>query len=312
MARPALAALAEQQEIINRQAGIIRGQDERLRRQATRLMQHEQVFSSQRNQILALNRGLQAIAVAAGIEGHVRTAMLRTADEQNPAQPIPEPPAEPAPESTVDAKTPEAFADVQAPGLVPGSTNDVAADTTSTVYTPGADVDGPALKNLVDVTAPVDGAQGPRPLNEVRTLTDVRVGDPMNPQPAFPLRGEFSTPPRMGAREAASNRTMAALRLARLRIQAGVASADNDFEVAAGIEKDASLTAERIEAEIATLEGVRKAAARQQPQRPAGLVPRAASAQRTVPSMQAVAGTGLVAAGSLATDDDVVDADLFD
>jgi hypothetical protein len=311
MARPALAALAEQQQ-------IIANQHERIRRQATRLAQHEQVFARQREQILAqaaenaqLRRGLEFLASGLGVTGQLHTAMRRTADEQNPSQPVPEPPAEPPVQTTQDVKTPEAFADVQAPGLVPGSTNDVAADTTSTVYTPGNDIDAPALKNLVDPTAPVDGTQNPRPLNEVRTLTDIRVGDPMNPQPAFPLRGEFATPPRMGAKEAASNRTMAALRLARLRLEAGTAQGSSDFEVAAGIEKDAAMTTAAIEAEIGTLEGVRKAAAKQ-PQRPAGLVPRAASQQRAVPSMQAVAGVGLINAGVAATDDDIADADLFE
>lgn len=310
MARPALAALAEQQEIIRRQAAIIEQQGGTIRALTARITQHEQVFAQQRTDLSALGRGLRALAVAAGIEGHVRTAMLsKTADEQNPAQPVPEPPSEPAPESTQEAKTPEAFADVRAPGLVPGSTNDVAADATTTNYTPGADIPGPPLKNLVDVTRPVDGTQNPRPLNEVRTLTDVRVGDPMNPQPAFPLRGPWTQPQRLGAKEAASNRTMAALRLARLRMQAGTAQGDSDFEIAAGIEKDAAMTTEVIETEIRTLEGVAKAAAKQQ--RPAGLVPRAASGgPRQVPSMATVAGIG--SGGDSATDVEVADSDLFD
>lgn len=309
MVRPALHALAEQQRLINTLTQQRTAQDQKIAEQDHVIGQMKQVMGSQRDQLVALGRGLRAIAQAAGIEGHVRTAMLRTADEQNPAEPVPEPPAVPPAQTTEDAKTPEAFGDVQAPGLVPGSTNDVAADQTSTVYTPGADIPGPAVKNLQDVTAPVDGTQNPRPLDEVRTLTDVRVGNPMNPQTAFPLRGDFANAQRLGAKEAASNRTMAALRLARLRMQAGVAVGDSDFEVAAGIERDAAMTTQGIEAEIRTLDGVSKAAAAKQ-QRPAGLVPRAASANggRSVPSMQQVtAGNG----GAPATDDDVADADLF-
>jgi hypothetical protein len=237
--------------------------------------------------------------------------MLHTADEQNPAQPIPEPPAEPPVQTTQEVETPEAMADVNSPGLVPGSTNDVAADVTSTVYTPGADVPGPAVKNLVDVTAPVDGTQGPRPLNEVRTLTDVRVGDPMNPAPAFPLRGDFANGQRLGSKEAAANRTMAALRLARLRMQAGVAQGDSDFEVAAGIERDAAMTTEKIVAEIGTLEGVQKAASSKQVERPGGLVPRsAAKAHSTTASMASQSNLGTRTAG--VSDDDTADADLFD
>lgn len=308
MARPALAALAEQQQQIRRQAELIEQQNRALVAQQQHIGTLQRVASYQRDQLVRLGRGLQAIAQAAGIEQHVRTAMLRKrADEQNPTQPVPEPPAEPPYVTTQEAETPEAFADVNAPGLVPGSTNDVAADLTSTPYTPGQDVPAPAVNELVDVTRPVDGTQGPRPLDEVRTLTDVRVGDPMNPQTAFPLRGDFATPPRLGAKEAASNRTMAALRLARLRIVTGTAQGDNDFSVATEIEKDASLTTEAIEREIHTLESVRTASAKQ-PERPGGLVPKAASGgQRAVPSLQQV-----TAGGGHGGDDDVADADLFE
>jgi hypothetical protein len=307
MARPALAALAEQQEIINKQTTVIQRQAQQLTAQGQAIVQLRQVATGQRADLARLGRGLQAMASLAGCEMHVRTAMLqKRADEQNPAQPVPEPPAEPPVQTTQQVETPEAFADVTSPGLVPGSTNDVAADATTTNYTPGTDIPGPAVKNLVDVTRPVDGTQGPRPLDEVRTLTDVRVGDPMNPQPAFPLRGDFANAQRLGAKEAASNRTMAALRLARLRITAGIAGADNDFEVATAIEKDAAMTTDAIEQEIRTLDGVHKAAVARS-ERPTSLVPRTASAQRTVPSMAQVTASASV--GS--SDEDVRDADLF-
>lgn len=290
--RPALQALAAQQKVIESQAARIR--------------QHELVFAAQRDQIARLGRGLQAIAAAAGIEGHVRQAMLKRADEQNPTQPIPEPPAQPAPFSTAETEAPEAMGDVMAPGMVPGSTKDVAADATTTNYTPGTDIPGPPVKNLVDVTAPVDGTQGPRPTNEVRTETDVRVGDGMAPSAAFPLRGDFANAQRLGSaanpvRED-SGRTMASLRLARLRINAGLVEGD-DFAVATTIERDASLGTDAIEREIHTLENVRTAAARRE--RPANLVPRsAAGVQRTVPSMASTASVGA------ALDDDDAE-DLF-
>lgn len=286
--RPALQALASQQRIIDRQAQVIQAQ-------SARLGQHEQVFSRQRDQITQLSRGIEFLASGLGVTSMLRTAMLRTADEQNPTQPIPEPPAQPAPFTTVDTKTPEAMADVNTPGLVPGSTNDVAADATTTNYTPGLDIPGPPLKNLVDVTAPVDGTQGPRPLSEVRTETDVRAGNPMAPQTAFPLRGDFANAQRLGSaanpiREGAGNRTMASLRLARLRVLAGTAEGD-DFAIATTIERDASLSDDAIEREISTLEGVRTASARRSTP-PTNLVPRvAAGVQRTVPSMARAAAT---------------------
>ena len=285
--RPALAALAEQQQVIDN-----------LRRQSNAL---RQAATKQEGQIASLARGLQTLASLAGVDHHVAAAMLgrKVADVQNPAQPVPEPPAQPSPQGTVDAKTPEAFADVTAPGLAPGTTNNVAADATTTAYTPGMDIGAPAFKNLIDVTAPVEGTQNPRPLEETKTLTDVRVGDPMNPQVAFPLRGDFAN-----AQRTSSLRTFACLRLARLQIAAGMVEGQTDIEIAATLEKDAQLSLESIEAEIGTLERVRTAARRQGATGARRLVPRTA-AQRSVPSLQAMASRPVTAS----LDED--DSDLF-
>ena len=274
--RPALAALAEQQKMID-------GLRQTVANQQSQIQAHT-------NGIGHLARGLDALASMAGVQGQVKAAMLKRADVQNPAQPVPEPPAVPPTQTTTEVKTPEAFADVQAPGLVPGSTNDVAADAVSTVYTPGEDIPGPPFKRLVDVTAPVDGTQGPLPLNQVRTETDVRVGDPMKPDVAFPLRGPFQNAQRTSTKTVAdsSNRTMASLRLAKLHIEAGLSVDEKDeFVVATAIEKDASRSIMDIEKEIQTLEGVKKAASRQRPA-PSNrrTVPRAAGSTRTTPSMQ--------------------------
>lgn len=275
--RPALAALAEQQKMID-------GLQRTVANQQSQIQAHT-------NGIGHLARGLDALATMAGVQGQVKAAMLKRADVQNPAQPVPEPPAVPPTQTTTEVKTPEAFADVQAPGMVPGSTNDVAADAVSTVYTPGQDIPAPPFKNLVDVTAPVDGTQGPLPLNQVRTETDVRVGDPMKPDVAFPLRGPFQNAQRTSAKATEadrSNRTMASLRLAKLHIEAGLSVDEKDeFVVATAIEKDASRTIADIEKEITTLEGVKKAASRQRPaQGNRRTVPRSATPTRTMPSMQ--------------------------
>lgn len=295
--RPTLLALAQQQKMIERLGSIANNQHTEL--------------TEQRSHIASLGRGLQALAQEVGVPQtkKVVAAMLRTADVQNPAQPVPEPPAVPPTETTAEAETPEAFADVSAPGMVPGTTQDVAADATTTAYTPGMDIAGPAFKNLVDVTAPIDGTQTPRPLNEVKTLTDVRVGDPMNPQTAFPLQGPFANGQRTSSKKTddaanRSNRTMASLRLARLQLSASLVEGD-DFEIATKIEKSARST-ESIQDEIGTLTKVQKAASRRQP--PPRLVPRTASVQRTVPSMQGMTAT----ASASSTDVEVQDADLFD
>jgi uncharacterized coiled-coil protein SlyX len=297
--RPALEALAAQQKQITEQSDTITTQNQRI--------------AALGHSVEVLTKGLQALASMAGVQNEVVAAMIKRADVQNPAQPVPEPPAVPPTQTTQDAKTPEAFADVNAPGLVPGSTQDVAADAVSTVYTPGMDVDAPALKNLVDVTAPVDGTQNPRPLNEVKTLTDVRAGDPMKPDVAFPLRGDFANAQRTASvQNGQINRTLASIKLARLRIQAGLAPEGlTDLEVAPGIERDASLSDSDIMSQISLMEGIRTAASRKTSQ-PASqrLVPRTASTvRRTVPSMQNGA-TPLPARTAAVEDEDV--SDLFD
>lgn len=284
--RPTLQALAEQQQELNTLRSTVATQ-------ATQITAQSQQLAAQGHTIEQLGRGLFSLASMAGgdVQSKVASAMLRKhADVQNPAQPVPEPPAGPPTQSTPEVETPEAFANVQDPGLVPGSTNDVAADATTTSYTPGMDIASQPFHQLVDVTQPVDGTQNPRPLQETKTLTDVRVGDPMNPQTAFPLQGEFANAQRTSSRKTAaqiaadaSRRTMASLRLAGLRLQAGTADGESNYTVAAVIERDASLSTEDIEREILTLESVKQAASTRAAN--ARLVPKAATRQPR-PSMQ--------------------------
>lgn len=290
MGRPVLAALAQQQQIIDSQARTI----EALRRQASK-------------QDLVID----FIAKMAGVTNEV-TAIRRTADLENPAQPVDNPPEQPATETTEQAATPEAADSPLNPGLTPGSTQHLPAETTGTPMDPGTTLPTGPYTNLTEVTAPVAGTEvGEVPIEQVRTEVDVRVGDPMNLERAFPWNvspdaqgsspesGEFAG----GAKQAAlANRTMASLRLARLQIQAGTATGD-DMAVAATIQASA-MSDGQIEDQIRTLAGVVKAAARRS-QRPAGVVPKSASAQRTAPSLVNAPSQGLVAeASSFATDED--------
>lgn len=320
MVRPALEALREQQQLIDRQSNTITA----LHRTA---VAQRDTIQNQASMIGRLAAGLQAVAEHLGPDavGRVTAAMTRRADVQNPAQPVPEPPAEPSPHGTQETKTPEAFADVTAPGLVPGSTQDVAADVTSTVYTPGQDIPAPAVKQLVDVTRPVDGTQGPQPLGDVKTLTDVRVGDPMNAQTAFPLRGDFANAQRTSSLSGGSegggehptkkpdgNRTMAALRLAKLRIEAGTAASADEFAETGRIEASAAMTVDAITAEINTLTGVKTAALQKMAHRNPSLVPRAAAgAPRTVPSLQSTASTATPVNGSGSSVDSALNDSVF-
>lgn len=263
MTRPALAAVAEQQNII-----------EGLRRTVAK-------------QDLVIDY----IARMAGVTNEV-SAIRRTADAENPGQPVPNPPSQPAVETTEQAVTPEAYDNPLNPGQTPGSVGDVPADTTGTPMDPGTTLPTAPYNNLTDVTAPVAGTETHVPNEQTRTEVDVRVGDPMNPQQAFPWT--------------MANRTMASLRLARLRLQAGIAEGD-DLQVAASIEADASLSNEGIESEINTLGSVVKAASRRT-QRPAAAVPRpAGSVQRTTPSLVGTANPGLSVEAGLASDSDAED-----
>lgn len=283
--------------------GTIRSQAGVIRRQAV--------------QIETLSRGLQALTAALGPQAmqRVTAAMSRTADVQNPAQPVFEPPPGPAPFDGVETKTPEAMESPMNPGLVPGSTNDVAADATTTVYQPGNDLPGNALHQLVDVTQPTEGTTGPQPIDTVRTLTDVRVGDPMVPDVAFPLRGPFAEQQSLQGRTSAKDngseggrRAMACMRLVEARAAAGDdEAASNKFELIAAIEKDASRTTADIEREIELRTQIGKTSGKQAP--PRGLVPRAASSggQRAVPSMRSEASYGGTPVGG----GEIEDADLF-
>lgn len=275
-------------------------------------------------------QGLQLAYIArmAGVSDQltaIRTEadkMRKKADIENPAQPVPNPPSQPATESTEEAATPEAYDNPNAIGQTPGANQGVAAETTATPMDPGVTLPTAPFNNLQDVSAPVAGTETQLPLNQTRIETDVRVGDPMNPETAFPLNPAFgpsaqqgTTPPRSGEMSQTGSkqegRTMAAMRLAKLRIGAGLARGD-EFAVTAQIEGDRSLSTEAIRAEVDTLTRVAKAAGRQARPRPQGLVPRAASGvQRTMPSLVTQPAPITSVAGSVGAAD--LDAEsLFD
>lgn len=290
--RPLMQAMASQQKVVQ---GLTERNAALEARNAD--LEHE-----------AAVQGLQLafIAKMAGVSDQfaaIRTEadkMRKKADIENPAQPVPNPPSQPATESTEQAATPEAYDNPNQIGQTPGANQGVAAETTATPMDPGVTLPTAPYNNLVDVSAPVSGTETHTPPNTTRIETDVRVGDPMNPETAYPLNPAFgpsqqqgTTPPRSGEMSQTGSlnepgRTMASVRLARLRVSAGLASGD-DLAVAASIEGDAALSMEAIRAEIGTLERVAKAAGRQTRQRPQGLVPRAAAqgVQRTMPSLVA-------------------------
>ncbi len=241
------------------------------------------------------------LADLAGVGNRV-TAIRKKADLDNPAQPIDNPPSEPATESTEEAATPEARDNVQAPGMTPGSVDNVAADTTDVALAPGASLPTAPFNQLVNPQAPVAGTETQLPLDQTRIETDVRVGDPTAPDVAYPWT----------IASAGGSRTTAAIHLARLQIETGVAEPGVTSDLILGGKIAASgVTDKEIESTIKTLESVRTASKRTA-SRPASLVPRAASAQqRTVPSL--AGGGGIQAQASASpVSDDTADSDLFD
>jgi len=254
----------------------------------------------------------------AGVSEHV-AAIEKQADAANPAQPVPDPASAAPSESTDQARTPEAQDDPRQQGVTPGSNQNIGADSTDVALAPGQSLPTSPYGDLEDVSAPVAGTETHVPNDLTRIETDVRVGDPTNPEVAFPWtlgdenpQAEDAVSDGAAAEQrvaAASNRTMATIHLARLRLAAGIAQGD-ELQVAAMIDGDKAVSDRDIAKEIEVLSSVTKAAARQA--RPANLVPKAASSvQRTVPSLAGDSGLSAVASIS-STSDDTADSDLFD
>lgn len=151
----------------------------------------------------------------------------------------------------------------------------------------GTVLDEPLDLNEVDVTAPVagtedldEGARGEA--GSGRTETEVRVDQEQanNPQPAFEETGWTEA-------NKGEGRTIAAMRLARLRIAAGLEKGDDDLTLATQIAKSA-MSNKEIQQAITLLSEVGAATAKTSARRPRGLVPRSAQGvERTVPSFSA-------------------------
>jgi hypothetical protein len=284
---------------------------------------------SARNEVLAAQ--LSFLASAAGVDRELaaigRQVMRRHADLLNPASPVPDPPQGPPSETTEQALAPEAMDNAGRPGTTPGANSRVPAMQTTTPITPGVEVQTPPATNLVDVTAPVQGTNpsqdGGVPLEQRRIETDVRIDpDPLKAHgpgiggqgdngAAFPWLLDARQPgaqSQQGFQQAASRneadasrRTFASIRLAKLRVTAGLAQGE-ELGVAERIERDASLSTAMIEHEIGVLSAV--APQRQAPR------PQQRTAARAVPSLASVGASAQYAPAYYGDGDDA--SDLFD
>lgn len=278
-----------------------------------------QAARAQQDEIERLRRtvatqGLQIAYIAnlAGVSQRV-AAIQTVADAENPAQPVPNPASEAPFETTEQAVTPETYDDVRNPGMTPGSVNNLAADTTDVALAPGASLPTAPFNDLQNVQAPVAGTETQLPLDQTRIETDVRVGDPMNPQGAFPWTMGPNNSNQVAA--AKGDRTFQAIHLARLRLAAGIETGTNDLALGQRIASSTASDAD-IANEIGILSKVQRQASQSQA-RPAGLVPRSASTGvvRTTPSLANTGGEmGSLQVVAAASDvaSDVADSDLFD
>ncbi len=283
----------------------------------------------QQEQLAVAGRQLHYLAQLAGVAGEFdaikRQGAQKIADIMNPAQPIPDPPGGAPTETTQQAEAPETFDDPRNPGLTPGSTNGVPAAMTASPLDPGVTMPTSPYTQLVDPTQPVAGTETHVPLDQTKIETDVHVGDPMvnadNPAGyGFPLTGPFAADGAASANTTTSpgmqsnpGRTMASIRLAKLRKSAGLVSADVDEMVLGSqIERTAALTDAMIVHEIGTLDSVVKAAARVQAgRRPqGGPLPKTAGAERRAPSLAGDMGMS-VQASAVSGFDDGDASDLF-
>lgn len=209
-----------------------------------------------------------------------RAASIKVADQRNPGEPIPEPaPAAPV-VTEQEAAQPAARTDVTQLGATP--VTDVSADASIAVDQPyGTIAFQPLDLNEVDVTAPVQDTQGHLPPERTIVPVEVRVGDPDDPTPAYgwtldgqgspagqtggsvgsgaPIQRAPGSPPGVmpgtRANRQSGQISVAALRLARLRIAARIAEGD-DLVIAASIEENPTMTPETIATEIRTLSSV--------------------------------------------------------
>lgn len=275
--RPLMAAVASQQKAIEATAG----ENKRLR------------------------AAIELIARYAGLSE-------KLADVLNPGQPVPDPASAGPSETTEEAERSEAADSPLNLGMTPNSVGNLPADANTTALTPGADIPTAPFNELVDVTAPVAGTETHVPLDQTKLEVDVRVGDPDNPQKAFEwtLGGDNGDGANPSAHQMhGASRTFASLKLAKLRLQAGLEEGE-ELEVAGRIEANASLSNDMIGHETSILSRVAsKQTQMQGRQAPRNLVPRSASQERQAPSLVTEARLGSSTAG--VTDADMDGSDLF-
>lgn len=291
--------LEAQTTAINRQADRLEAQDRMLATMGRFVRQASTKISelSLRNETLERQMALVANAsglveplATIGAAGQNRVAALygRTANPANPAQPVPEPASEPPIATSQEAVQAQGRDDVTQLGATPVA--DVQADAVTSVDLPyGELANEPVGMNRTDVTAPVQGTETATPPEMTVIPVDARIGNPDNPQPAFPFTigpvgspgrpysgPSVGNPPSTAARNGqrqegepgvavhpqAQAHYIASVNLARLRAQVGITN-EEPFQL--GTKIASSMSDAQINAEAQGLQAVASRQA-QQPQ----------------------------------------------
>jgi len=292
--------LEAQTTAINRQADRLEAQDRMLATMGRFVRSASTKISelSLRNETLERQMALVANAsglmeplATIGAAGQARVATLyHKANPANPAQPVPEPASEPPVATSQDAVQAEGRDDVTQLGATPVA--DVQADAVTSVDLPyGELANQPVGMNRTDVTAPVQGTETATPPDMTVIPVDARIGNPDNPQPAFPFTigpvgapsrpysgPSVGNPPSTAARNdqrpqgepgvavhpqaQAQAHYIASVNLARLRAQVGISN-EEPFQL--GTKIAAAMSDAQINAEAQGLQAVASRAQAQPP-----------------------------------------------
>ena len=183
------AALNRQADLLERQDKAIRGLIAGVNRSNLKVAElGVRSEGVERQMALVANAsGLMEPLARIGAAAQSKVAALyRRANPANPAQPVPEPGSEPSIQTSEEARQSAGRDDVTQLGATPIS--DVSADATTSVDTPyGELANQPVGMTRVDVTAPVAGTEVATPPEMTVIPVDTRIGNPNNPQVAFPF-----------------------------------------------------------------------------------------------------------------------------
>lgn len=258
------------------------------------IREQQATIQTQANQIRSLTHAVASLAAMAGVGKHphfaglVRQAGLKVADaDTNAGDSIGGTPAT----TTEEAAKPDATDDVESIGAAPAPANTgVTPEAVTDVNNSDVAANPPVLDNLQSVTQPVAGTDAPTPAaGDAAGTSTVTVGTPSNET--------FDKPEDSGwtaSKADPMQRFVAAQRLARLRISAGIETGD-DITIAQRIAASEEPLGE-IVAQVTALSAV---ASRQQVAPPRHLVPRAAG--RTAGIQPSMASTGTDTDGLSAT-----------